>query len=174
MDLDGDFASQIPVAGADLCIALDVIEHLDDPEKFLSQVFELVRAKGKLMISTANVCYIVMRILILFGQFNYGKRGILDRTHKRLFSVKSFRRLLPQYGFRVEKVIGFAPPFSDMVSGNLLFRIVERIHSLLSRLFPNLFSYNFLVIATRMDSVYDVFERTIHEHPGTTAGVNAD
>ena len=31
--------------------------------------------------------------MLLFGQFNYGKRGILDLTHTRLFTFESFRRL---------------------------------------------------------------------------------
>ena len=39
--------------------------------------------------------------MLLFGQFNYGKRGILDLTHTRLFTFESFRRLFEQGGFRV-------------------------------------------------------------------------
>ena len=39
--------------------------------------------------------------MLLLGQFNYGKRGILDLTHTRLFTFASFRRLFEQGGFRV-------------------------------------------------------------------------
>ena len=32
--------------------------------------------------------------MLLFGQFNYGKKGILDATHTRLFTFRSLDELL--------------------------------------------------------------------------------
>jgi glycosyltransferase involved in cell wall biosynthesis len=160
LDLNGAFGIQIPRRKYELCIALDVIEHLNEPEHFLLEVFDLLKAKGKLFISTANICYLPMRLSMLLGQFNYGKRGILDRTHKRLFSVASFRALLAQYGYKVESVQGFPPPLTDLISSGIVMRLTERMHSFLSRNFPNLFAYNFLVIATRMDGIEDILKQT--------------
>ena len=40
--------------------------------------------------------------MLLFGQFNYGKAGILDRTHTRLFTFRSLRQLLVDAGFRIK------------------------------------------------------------------------
>ena len=40
---------------------------------------------------------------------------------------------------------------------------MERIHSALSRFLPNLFAYHFLVVATRMDGISDIFEMTVHK-----------
>jgi 2-polyprenyl-3-methyl-5-hydroxy-6-metoxy-1,4-benzoquinol methylase len=165
LDLDGNFSSHFELKSFDSCVALDVIEHLNSPEKFLSETSLLLRPKSKLYISTANICYLPMRLSLLLGQFNYGKRGILDLTHKRLFSVSSFRRLLRQYGFRIEKVIGFPPPVADLVSDQGLFKFVERIHAWFSRHFPNLFAYNFLVVCTRLDDISDIFNETL---TGTT------
>ena len=53
------------------------------------------------MLSTGNIGFFVTRLMLLFGQFNYGKRGILDMTHTRLFTFTSLRRLLEQSGFRI-------------------------------------------------------------------------
>ncbi|MGH9858325.1 MAG: methyltransferase domain-containing protein, partial [Acidobacteriota bacterium] len=163
VDLNTEFAQHFQDKKFDCCIALDVIEHLNEPEAFLKQVFEILRVHGTLAISTANICYLPVRLSLLLGQFNYGKRGILDRTHKRLFSVSSFRRLVAQYGFKVTEIRGFSPPLVDMISGGRMMRFIEAIHSWLSRQFPNLFAYNFLVIAERTDGLADIFEKTIPE-----------
>lgn len=167
LDLNLQFSKQITQRGFDCCIALDVIEHLNEPENFLSEAFELLRAGGKLYISTANVCYLPIRLSLLLGQFNYGKRGILDKTHKRLFSVSSFKKLITQYGFKIETIKGFAPPLTDLVSNHIAVRVADKIHTILSRWLPNLFAYNFLVVATRMDAISDIFRMTIDENSGT-------
>ena len=160
LDLNGPFAAQVPRRYYELCISLDVIEHLNEPEHFLLEVFGLLKTKGKLFVSTANVCYLPMRLSMLMGQFNYGKRGILDRTHKRLFSVSSFQKLIAQYGFKIDIVKGFPPPLTDLISNSLVMRWIERFHAFLSHHFPNLFAYNFLIIATRMDGIEDILKQT--------------
>lgn len=159
-DLNQDFSKTMPGQQYDRCIALDVVEHMNEPEHFLTEAFNLMKAHGRIYISTANIGYLPIRISLLLGQFNYGKRGILDRTHKRLFSVGNFKSLLRQYGFHVEKVRGFAPPLSDLVSAHPIMKMLEKIHSLLSRFWPTLFGYNFLVVATRMDGIEELLQRT--------------
>ena len=49
--------------------------------------------------------------MLLVGQFNYGKAGILDRTHTRLFTFRSLRYLLRDAGFRIKRVRGIPAPF---------------------------------------------------------------
>lgn len=161
LDLNNPFSNKFPEKCFDRCVALDVIEHLNEPEKFLTEVSHLLKINGKIYISTANIAYLPLRLMLLLGQFNYGKRGILDRTHKRLFSVRSFLNLLVQYGFRVESVKGFAPPLTDLISNNKFMTVVEKMHSFFSQRFQKLFAYNFLVIATRMDNVSDIFKLTM-------------
>ena len=53
------------------------------------------------MASTANVGYVLVRIMLALGFFNYGKKGILDLTHTRLFTIRSFCRTLEGEGFEV-------------------------------------------------------------------------
>ena len=161
LDLNNRFSELLPRKYFDYCFALDVIEHLNDPDQFLVDSFNILKVNAILYISTANIAYLPMRILLAFGQFNYGKRGILDKTHKRLFNVPALERLLKSYGFRIEEIVGFSPPLTDLISKCRLMQVVEKIHSFFSRLYPPLFAYNFLVTATRTDSVNDIFQKTI-------------
>ena len=50
------------------------------------------------LIAEHRQCRLPRTRAMLFGQFNYGKRGILDMTHTRLFTFRSFRRLLEEAG----------------------------------------------------------------------------
>jgi len=88
----------LPVEPADFdyVLALDVIEHLASPESFLDMLQgSLANAPGtKLIISTGNIAFAPLRLMLLLGQFNYGRRGILDLTHTRLLTFATFRRLL--------------------------------------------------------------------------------
>ena len=53
--------------------------------------------------------------MLLFGQFNYGKAGILDRTHTRLFTFRSLRHLLDDAGFRIKEMRGVPAPFPKVL-----------------------------------------------------------
>lgn len=162
LNLNTNFSDTLPHKYFDSCIALDVIEHLDDPEQFLLNVFNILKPGARLYLSTANIAYLPMRILLAIGQFNYGKRGILDKTHKRLFTVSNLKKTLRAYGFEIQTIIGFSPPLIDLIKNNRFFTLMEMIHAFFARLYPNLFSYNFLIIAKRMDDIDEIFQKTIH------------
>ena len=163
VDLEQPFARSFGGRVFDVCVSLDVIEHLNNPEEFLDEVFKLMDPHGRLLLSTANVGYFIVRLALLAGQFNYGKRGILDLSHKRLFTLKSASKLLAQHGFKIERVHGFPPPLSDLVSQGSGMKFLEAVHARLSRWFPRLFAFNILFVASRMDSVDEVFERTFSD-----------
>ncbi len=164
LDLDEPFGRRLLATlgdrQVDLVVALDVLEHLKRPEEGLAEIHELLAPGGTLLASTGNVGYLPMRGMLAIGQFNYGKRGILDLTHQRLFTIRSFRRMLEGGGFRVERVRGFGPPIEDMVGRTLLLRAIDRASSFLARLLPSVFSYQFLVEATRLDAVEDILARS--------------
>ena len=163
-DLDAGFhAAVIDMLGgpADTVIALDVIEHLKNPEQSVRELHKILRPGGRLIASTGNIAYIVQRLAMILGQFNYGKRGILDLTHTRLFTIRSFRRLVEGEGFRVERVRGFGPPIVDMVGKTLFWRTVDRVASWCARFWPSMFSFQFVFVATRREDVDDILERTL-------------
>ena len=163
-DLDGAFADRIvDTLGepADTVLALDVLEHLHRPERALQEIRRLLTPGGRLVASTGNVAYVVVRAMLALGQFNYGKKGILDLTHQRLFTVRSFCRTLEGEGFRVTRVRGFGPPIRDMVGKSTALRMIDSVGGALARIWPSLFGYQFLVEATRLDDVDSLLDRTI-------------
>ncbi|TRV70286.1 MAG: glycosyltransferase, partial [Microcystis panniformis Mp_MB_F_20051200_S6D] len=70
----------------DYIVLLDVIEHLRNPEGFIEILQDKLsnNRKAVVIVSSGNVCFFVARLMMLVGQLNYGRRGILDITHVRL------------------------------------------------------------------------------------------
>ena len=57
--------------------------------------------------------------MLLFGSFNYGKKGILDKTHTRLFTFSSFKKLVG-YNFEILETKGIPAPFPLVFKINCL------------------------------------------------------
>lgn len=147
-DLDTD---SLPIAMEtyDHLLLLDVIEHLRDPESFILKLSE-ASAKNPnltLTLTTGNIGFFVVRLMLLFGGFNYGQRGILDLDHKRLFTFKSMRRLLEQHGFKVVETRGIPAPFPLVVGTNALGRFLIRVNQGLIFVSKGLFSYQIFMRA---------------------------
>jgi glycosyltransferase involved in cell wall biosynthesis len=165
-DLDEPFADRVEEEmgePADVVLALDVIEHLRRPEESLQEIRRAMKPGGRLVASTGNVGYFLVRTMLALGFFNYGKKGILDLTHTRLFTVRSFCRTLEGEGFRILSVRGFGPPIRDMIGSGVLLRLLDSVAAFLARVWPSLFGYQLLVEAERLDGVEDILGRTVRE-----------
>jgi hypothetical protein len=129
-------------------LLLDVIEHLSSPERFIEILREAMKLTpdARLVVSTANVGFAVLRLMLLLGQFNYGKRGILDLTHTRLFTFASLRRAFDQGGFRIIKCRGIPAPFPLALGDSWLGHFLVRFNKLLIGLSKGLFSYQMLFV----------------------------
>jgi SAM-dependent methyltransferase len=161
LDLDGEFDRELGRRRYDAVLALDVIEHLERPEEGVRKIAQILKPGGTLYASTGNVAYLVMRLSLLLGHFNYGKRGILDLTHTRLFTIYSFRKLLANGGFVVREVRGFGPPIRDMIGAGPTLLATDTTSGVLARLWPRMFAFSFLVVAQKVDELEDVYERTL-------------
>ena len=160
-DLDGDWPSALAGRRFATVFVLDVLEHMKVPEHAARQIFDVMAPGGKLYASTGNIAFWVIRCMHLLGFFNYGRRGILDLTHTRLFTVGSFARLLRNTGFRIDAVRCFGPPVADLSArASLPLRLVDRISATLARVWPGLFGYQILIEATRPDSIETLVEKT--------------
>jgi 2-polyprenyl-3-methyl-5-hydroxy-6-metoxy-1,4-benzoquinol methylase len=133
--------------GFDVILLLDVIEHLAQPEVFARRLRELsgVRPETRIIASTGNIGFIIPRLMLFAGQFNYGKRGILDLTHTRLFTFSSLRRLFEQHGFRVLETRGVPGPF-PLATSPRLGRWLVALNQLLIRCSKRLFSYQMVMV----------------------------
>jgi hypothetical protein len=163
--LDGEWTLSLPGLRFQTVFALDVLEHLKSPELAARGIFSIMAPGGKLYASTGNIAFWAVRLMHLFGHFNYGRRGVLDLTHTRLFTISSFRRMLRNAGFSISSVRCFGPPIADLAGGgSRLLRLIDSSSARLARLWKGLFGYQILIEATRPDSVETLMERTFTDH----------
>lgn len=92
------------IAPFDAILALDILEHLKDPWKFLKEIKKFLRNDGFIFGTVPNIAHWKIRIKILFGIFDYENEGILDKNHLRFFNLKTTKKLFEDSGFRVEKI----------------------------------------------------------------------
>jgi glycosyltransferase involved in cell wall biosynthesis len=160
LDLNGPFDEVLGHRRFDAVLALDVLEHLSDPEEAVRRIANILKPGGVLYASTGNIAFIVIRLSLALGQFNYGKRGILDLTHHRLFTTYSFKKLLANGGFIIGDLKGFGPPIRDMVGSSGGLRALDTAAARLARRVPRLFAFNFLVSARKAEELDDIYART--------------
>jgi glycosyltransferase involved in cell wall biosynthesis len=161
MDLNAS-SLDLDLTDVDVILLLDVIEHLHDPERFMSALRQHFDYRPRtIVITTPNIAFIVQRLMLLFGQFNYGKAGILDRTHTRLFTFYSFEQLLRDTGLRVRQVRGVPAPFPKALGDNVLSRIALAINKALIRLSKTLFAYQIFVEAETTPDLTFVLADTV-------------
>ncbi|MBR0715352.1 bifunctional glycosyltransferase/class I SAM-dependent methyltransferase [Bradyrhizobium liaoningense] len=132
----------------DYILCLDVIEHLGRPEDFLDQLRELTARTGaQVILTTANIGFAPMRLSLLLGRFEYGKRGILDLTHTRLFTFATMRRAMRSAGFELLASEGVVVPLPFIFGDNALSRALLRLNGLLVRIWPSMFGFQILLRA---------------------------
>lgn len=154
IDLNRD-AIPFPPDSFDFILILDVLEHLDLPSQF--NLLEKIRTGSKskkpvIIITVPNIAFLFIRLQLLMGNFNYGKQGILDMTHRHLFTFKSIRRFLKQAGYKIEKIKGIPPPYPQVIGNNVVSRFLLRINTYLIWLIPGLFSYQIFVKTTPLST----------------------
>jgi hypothetical protein len=113
----------------------------------------------EVILSTGNVGFVLTRLMLLLGYFNYGTRGILDLTHTRLFTFSSFRQLLEQAGFQIEEVRGIPAPFPLAVGDNWLGTLLLAINRILIRVSRSLFSYQIFMVVRPLPTLDWLLER---------------
>ena len=87
----------------DIIICADILEHLHDPWAMLTRIKSMLKSDGLFMCSIPNIRYWrIIRDLVFLGSWKYVKEGILDNTHLRFFTRKSFSNDLKQAGFEIK------------------------------------------------------------------------
>jgi len=142
-------------------LALDIIEHLDDPEMFLEKMRNSdALANTEFMFTTPNVAFFPIRLMLLLGNFSYGKKGILDKTHCRLFTFKSFRQLLEERGFQIIEEKGIPAPFPLALGRNWLSNLLLNINLFATKLSKGMFSYQIFVRARPQPTLAQLMHKT--------------
>jgi 2-polyprenyl-3-methyl-5-hydroxy-6-metoxy-1,4-benzoquinol methylase len=134
----------------DAVVLADILEHVPRPEDLLEQLHDLVGPTGRLLVSVPNFGHWYARARVASGRFDYDRRGILDRTHLRFYTRRSFERLLQRTGWHIRDRSATGLPFDvadrgdDGRLGSLLRATVGRLDRRLVGLRPTLFGYQLL------------------------------
>jgi glycosyltransferase involved in cell wall biosynthesis len=156
-------------------LMLDVIEHLRRPEEFIEQLRKQFDYEPRtLVLTTPNIAFAVQRVLLLLGQFNYGKAGILDATHTRLFTFRSIQRLLRDAGFRIKEVRGVPAPFPKVFGDGLLGMGLLKANELAIKLSGTLFAYQIFIVAEATPDVDFVLANAKEQSKKRAARLTAD
>jgi 2-polyprenyl-3-methyl-5-hydroxy-6-metoxy-1,4-benzoquinol methylase len=156
----GDLEVGLPeevVEGApyDAVLAADVLEHLRDPGRLMRELHSVCAPDAILVASIPNIGHWYPRLRIGFGRFDYDHRGILDATHMRFFTWRSFRAMAYRAGWLVERrrVTGLPLEILGRDGGPGLKRAVRRAVSRADRAgraaWPSLFAYQYVATLHR-------------------------
>ena len=140
---------ELPVNASnfDFILMLDVIEHLKNPEEFMEKLYKSINNHDcKIILSTPNVAHIFIRIMLLLGQFNYGKSGILDKTHTRLFTKKTIEKLIESTNYKIIKEEGIPIPFPLIVDNKFISKCLLATNNFLIRILKKLFSFQYIYV----------------------------
>jgi len=85
----------------DHILLMSVIEFWAEPLPTLQRLSKLLKPGGTMLISLPNIAHWSMRYNVLFGNFNYQYRGILERGHLRFYTAKTSRDLIESAGLRI-------------------------------------------------------------------------
>lgn len=146
-DLEAGLPDEVGT-GFDYVIAADVIEHLRRPEDLVRAIGDALAPGGQALISTPNVAHWYPRLRSVTGTFDYDRRGILDETHLRFFTRRSFLRLLRQCRFVVDDLRYTGLPLDAMTKAiGPKASAVRRVDRALVQARPTLFGYQFVARA---------------------------
>jgi 2-polyprenyl-3-methyl-5-hydroxy-6-metoxy-1,4-benzoquinol methylase len=82
----------------DALIMSEVIEHLVDPWSTLARLLTCLKPGGEIIASSPNVAHQKLIRNLISGRFEYAGEGVMDRTHLRWFTPRSYRALFEAAG----------------------------------------------------------------------------
>lgn len=169
---DLDLPIEVDIRPYRYLLLLDILEHLREPEKLLRQLRRQFDEQPRtLILTTPNIAFVVQRLMLLLGQFNYGRAGILDRTHTRLFTFRTLKRMLREEGFPIKRVRGIPAPFQKVLGPGRLGRFAMALNRLLIVVSKTWFSYQiYIEVEARPDVDFFLRKTAPDAVGGTTAG----
>jgi glycosyltransferase involved in cell wall biosynthesis len=132
----------------DVVVGADVFEHLVDPAALLAQLRDVLGPRGVVMVSIPNVAHWYPRLRVMFGRFDYERRGIFDSGHLRFFTRSSFERMANGAGMRVRRrsISGLPLEVADRggPAPDWAISMISGLDHLGAAMSPTLFAYQLL------------------------------
>ena len=132
--------------GFDVVVIADVLEQLSHPSRLLRDIWKVLRPGGQVLLSVPNFGHWYPRVKVLIGRFDYDRRGILDETHLRFFTLHTLRRLVVETGFDIIEEHSTGLPFPALSSRRR--RVLSRIDAGLAGIRPSAFAYQHIMKLT--------------------------
>ena len=85
----------------DVVVAADVLEHLSDPWWVLAQLKVFLAPDGYVVVSLPHAGHNAVIASLIDGDLEYGRTGLLDKTHIRFFALKNVQALFEETGFTI-------------------------------------------------------------------------
>ncbi len=133
----------------DIIVYGDILEHLRNPLEVFKGFNRYLRPNGKVIVSVPNVAHLWVRLNLLLGRFDYADRGILDRTHLRFFTLRSFRNFLQEAGLEVAEIVATPVPLLLVVPERRhgwCLSLLHRVNAALARSWKTMFGYQFVAV----------------------------
>jgi 2-polyprenyl-3-methyl-5-hydroxy-6-metoxy-1,4-benzoquinol methylase len=134
----------------EIVVAGDVLEHVIDPRRLLTDIERRLAPEGEVLVSVPNFGHWYPRARVASGRFDYDQRGPLDSGHVRFFTRRSFEKLVDQCGLRIVERVTVGSPV-DVLERGAAHPTVARVASKVgavdraaTRAWPTLFGYQFL------------------------------
>ena len=100
----------------DALIMSEVLEHFADPWQVLKKLRPLLKPGALLLCSSPNISHYRLIAMLIQGDWKVEDSGVMDRTHLRWFTPKTYAELVESAGFIVDAVEPIRP-----------FRLYDRI-----------------------------------------------
>lgn len=143
----------------DWVLLLDTISELHQPEEVLAHLRQrYANTPAQVVLSTGNIAYFLVRLNLLFGLFNYSRKGLLNLNNRYLFTFATLQQLVQHSGYRVVRSIGIPAPFPLALGDHAFSRGLLLLNQLLLHLAPALFAYQFLLILKPNPTLDDLLE----------------
>lgn len=114
----------------DYIIFADVLEHLVDPWKVLSEIKRYLKKDGYIIASIPNILHFSVIRNLLNGNWTYEDAGILDRTHLRFFTFNEIKRMFITTGYidrQYIKILMGKSPQDDEFINNISTMVEENV-----------------------------------------------
>jgi SAM-dependent methyltransferase len=134
----------------DYVLCADILEHLRDPRRFMTDLLACFSEGGRLIASLPNSGNLYFRLNTLFGRFPQHERGLFDKTHLHFLTWKGWQDLFAQTGFRIEQVLPTGVPVGMAFprwQDSWTMQALEEIAYAFARHWMTLFAYQFVVVA---------------------------
>lgn len=145
-------SANLPSNHYKVVVCADVLEHTVDPSAAIQHLLNAATVDATFIMSLPNVGHLAARALLAVGQFPQHDRGIFDRTHLHFYTRKTALELASANGLRVRRVLTTPVPLEEIWPRwlpGIGLEAVMRLQVLAARVTPNLFAFQWIIVATR-------------------------